>query len=263
MMKLMQSPFPGMDPYLEMHWLDVHGALIAETRRLLNRSLPQGLVARMEERVAIDGDDGRELRVGPDVFVYNPAAGPWDQPSGGAMVIDAPFKLVVDLQPVIQRYIRIINQDGQLITVIEFVSPSNKRGDGLDAFQTKRSELLGAGVHVVEIDLVRAGDWRMLLQPHVCPVEAEATYRVTVRPGGNPSTAYLYPIRLQHTLPEIQIPLRKDDPRLMLPLQPMIETIYADGRYGMTLDYSRPLDPPLSADDRRFVTECVAAKVAR
>lgn len=24
----MKSPLPGMDPYLEMHWLDVHSSLI-------------------------------------------------------------------------------------------------------------------------------------------------------------------------------------------------------------------------------------------
>ena len=30
----MASPFPGMDPYLERHWRDVHLSLIAEARRI-------------------------------------------------------------------------------------------------------------------------------------------------------------------------------------------------------------------------------------
>jgi hypothetical protein len=42
---------------LETHWLDVHTSLIAEARRALNRTLPSELVARAEERVAVESDD--------------------------------------------------------------------------------------------------------------------------------------------------------------------------------------------------------------
>ena len=31
-----------MDPYLERYWPDVHLALVAEARRVLNRALPEG-----------------------------------------------------------------------------------------------------------------------------------------------------------------------------------------------------------------------------
>jgi hypothetical protein len=41
----------------------------------------------------------------------------------------------------------------------------------------------------------------------------------------------------------------------MRSLQPMIEPIYSDRRYGRTLDYTRPLDPPLSAEDRQFAEQ--------
>jgi hypothetical protein len=258
----MHSPFPGMDPYLEPHWLDVHGALIAEARRVLNRLLPAGYVARMEERIAVEADDAPQMRVGPDVSVYKPSTGPWDKPTGGAIVIDAPCRMVVDLQPAIERFIRILRQDGQLITVVEFISPANKRMPGLDAFQSKPQELLEAGVHVVEIDLVRAGNWQALFRPHVCAREAQSLYRVTVRTASTPAEAYLYPIRLQDSLPQIQIPLRASDAKLMLALQPLIETIYIDGRYGMTLDYTQPLDPPLSIEDQNFAAERIASRIA-
>jgi hypothetical protein len=214
-MALTHSPFPGMDPYLETHWLDVDTALIAESRRSLNRSLPDGLVARAEERIAID--------------------------------------------PVKERSVRIENQDGQLITVIEFISPGNKRMPGLKAYHAKRIELLNAGVHVVEIDLVRSGNWQALFKPHSCMTKAIALYRVTVRTAEIPAPAYVYPINLQDALPEIQIPLRAKDPKVTLALQPMIETIYADGRYGRTLDYTRQLDPPLSELDQHFAAERISA----
>jgi hypothetical protein len=248
-----------MDPYLETHWLDVHGALIAETRRRLNQILPEGLVARMEERIAVESDDDREMRVAPDVFVFKPSTGPWDKPAGGAVVIEAPYRIVVDLLPAVERSVRVLSQGGQLITVIEFISPSNKKQPGLDVYQTKRDELLQADVHIVEIDLVRAGNWQVLLRPHTCPAAAISLYRVTIRTAGNPATVYLYPIRLIDPLPDIQIPLRSHDPKLMLALQPMIETIYSDGRYGKTLNYSAELDPPLPVDDQHFAIERLAA----
>ena len=248
-----------MDPYLEMHWRDVHTALIAESRRFLNRSLPDGLVARAEERIVIDSEGDAELRASPDVFIYNPSTGPWDKTAGETVVIDAPYKMVANSEPVIERFVRIENQDGQLITVIEILSPANKRRPGLDQYLTKRNELLEAGVHVVEIDLVRSGDWQLLFQPHVCARKAVSLYRVTIRVATLPPPAYVYPIRLDEPLPEIQIPLRPRDPKVTLALQPMIETIYTDGRYGKTIDYSRPLDPPLTPEDQTYALQRISA----
>ncbi len=37
----MKSPFPGMDPYLEEHWGDVHHNLITFAQGLLNDNLPR------------------------------------------------------------------------------------------------------------------------------------------------------------------------------------------------------------------------------
>jgi hypothetical protein len=36
----MGSPFPGMDPYLEQHWGDVHASLIIDGRDQLQQRLP-------------------------------------------------------------------------------------------------------------------------------------------------------------------------------------------------------------------------------
>jgi hypothetical protein len=253
-----RSPFPGMDPYLEAHWQGVHAALIVETSRVLNRLLPEDLAARLEERIAIDSGFESERLTNPDEFVYEPGSSysPADHP---AVSIDAPYCLVVDSEPVKQRFVRIISQEGQLITVIEFISPSNKINPGLDAYLQKRSELLAAGTHLVEIDLVRQGNWRALMKPHICPATALSTYRATVRIAGSPRRAYVYPIHFQAALPEIQIPLRPTDPKLMLALQPMIEAIYTDGRYNRTLDYTRPLEPPLAIDEQRYADEALKA----
>src|SRR5437764_6886683 len=103
----MKSPFPGMDPYLEHHWLDVHSQLIARSRDALNRVLPEDLVARSEERLAVESElPSDTVRFyGPDVRVFEP--GTSDERDAVA-TITAPFKLVVDLDPITDRFVRII-----------------------------------------------------------------------------------------------------------------------------------------------------------
>ena len=66
----MKSPFPGMDPYLEQHWGDVHQAFITYLRDALQLRLPAGLRARMQERVYIElPEEGRHESY-PDVRVF-------------------------------------------------------------------------------------------------------------------------------------------------------------------------------------------------
>lgn len=49
----MKNPFPGMNPYLEDHWRDVHTRLTIYIADQLQERLPADLVARAEEKVAI------------------------------------------------------------------------------------------------------------------------------------------------------------------------------------------------------------------
>ena len=237
-----------MDPYLEPHWLDVHTALVGEARRALNRLLPLGLVARAEERLAIESDEQVFRRIGPDVRVFSPSTADPSEGAGGT-VIEAPYKLVVELDPIIERYIRIIDEAGKMITVVEFISPTNKRQPGLDDYRQKRSALLSGGVHVVEVDLVRAGNWRALMRPQVCPPETVSPYRVTIRTSGARPGGYLFPISLRGPLPEIPIPLRPSDKPVALALQPLLLSVYEDGRYDQTIDYHLPLEEPFEGDD--------------
>jgi len=169
--------------------------------------------------------------------------------------LTTPFKLVVALDPILERFIRIIDQDGTLITVIEILSPANKQKPGLAEYHEKRIELLIAGVHVVEIDLVRAGDWRALMRPERCPPDAISIYRAVVRTSGPKPAGYLFPITLRQPLPQIPIPLRPTDRPVQLPLQMLFDAAYEDGRYDQTIDYSRPLDPPFELNDATWVEQ--------
>jgi hypothetical protein len=44
----MKSPFPGMDPYLELHWRDVHHSLCTYARDALQPQVRPALLARIE-----------------------------------------------------------------------------------------------------------------------------------------------------------------------------------------------------------------------
>lgn len=240
-----------MDPYLEPHCLDVYTRLVTYSADELNRVLPVSLVARAEERVAIGADLEESREIGPDVRVFSPAS---SDPSveTATIAIDAPFKLVLETDPITERFIRILDSGGELITVIEFISPTNKLG-GLEAYREKRQELLSAGVKVVEIDLTRKGNWRALLRPHVCPPEAVADYRATIRTS--PMIAYLYPMPLRSRLADIQIPLRAKDPRILLPLQKLVDQVYLNGRYASTIRYEQPCEPQLGDGDEAWAKQ--------
>src|SRR5215212_5168647 len=129
----MKSPFPGMDPYLERHWLDVHGSLVFGARDVLNRNLPDDLIARAEERIAVESGGFEPDVFAPDVRVLEAVEKVQDGVhSGTGDVALAPFRLVALIEPITERYIEILEATGErLITVIEFLSPTNKRGKGL------------------------------------------------------------------------------------------------------------------------------------
>ncbi len=257
----MDSPFPGMDPYLERHWLPVQTQRVGTASPALNRRLPSDLVARPEEHLAVEVDEdgpvqSRRRLVVPDARVFESPA----SEASGATAVVAPFKLVLEREPAKERSVVILSDGGErLLTVIEFVSPTDKTGEGADLFVAKRDDLLNGGVNVVEIDLVRRGNWRRLLEPHLCPRDAASTYRATVRIAVEPSAIYVYPMPLRSVLPPVPIPLRESDEPLPLDLRQLVADVYADDRYGYTLDYTGEPSPPLAPDDAAWADALLRA----
>src|SRR5436305_14703680 len=71
----MNSPFPGMDPYLEQFWGDVHLTMIARSRAAIQKQLPSDLIARVDERVFVETTDGQPRDIVPDVRVVERVRG--------------------------------------------------------------------------------------------------------------------------------------------------------------------------------------------
>src|SRR5208283_3932429 len=64
----MKSPFPGMDPYLEQFWPDLHARLILYACDQIEEQLPGNLIARVEERVVLETEEDPHAVI-PDVKI--------------------------------------------------------------------------------------------------------------------------------------------------------------------------------------------------
>ncbi len=49
----MKSPFPGMDPYLEPRWGDIHTRLTVYACDQLRAQMPGGLLVRAQEHLTV------------------------------------------------------------------------------------------------------------------------------------------------------------------------------------------------------------------
>src|SRR3712207_5549758 len=151
----MTSPFPGMDPYLEQPdlWPDFHLTLVIAMRAVMNASLPPGYAASADRYVWIHEPEAaqRARAIRPDVDIVQERD---TGASGGTAVITAPCTVVL---PVVRhegnKYLKIVDSRSKhLVTVIELLSPANKRpGLDRDAYLTKRIDYLAAGVNLVEL----------------------------------------------------------------------------------------------------------------
>jgi hypothetical protein len=255
----MRSPFPGMDPWLELRWRDVHASIIVYIRNALQRQLPEPLVARAEEDVLVDTADQPPKVVRPDVTVATEQS---ESEVGGVAVL-APPKTVARpflarvTEPEKNRRVEIIDLSSgeRVVTAIEVLSPANKLpGKAREAYRAKQREFLAGGVNFVEVDLVRQGQWVFSADEVTVPLPLRTPYMVCVFRATQPDVRAFYSLPLREALPSIAIPLRPGDRDVALDLQAIINQAYEDGRYDRT-DYRRPLTPPLTLDESAWAAE--------
>lgn len=260
----MKSPFPGMDPYLESRWRDVHSSLVIYARDAINRQLPSGLLARSEERTIVADEDDDLREIAPDVFVYepNPTDIPWSSALEGGVAVAEAVKVTIPQAEIHQRYLEIrdARSGGKVVTVIEFVSPTNKRqGEGLSKYLQKQKECRSAGVNLVEIDLTRGGDRSLVMRIYALKPHNRTTYQAWVHRALYLTASWAYRLPLTQRLAAIPIPLRPTDKDVLLELQPLIDQVYENGRYAEDIDYSEELRPPLEASDAEWAANILAA----
>lgn len=248
----MPNPFPGMDPYLEGDlWTSVHTDLTAEIARQLAPKVRPKYVTRSARRIVLTTPDPTELppeRL-PDVSVLESGTAP---PAGRESVRAAP--LVLDaLTPVSipQTTVEIRDAAGnRLVTAIEVLSPTNKRGGGRREYLRKRRDLLAGPAHLIEVDLIRVG--------RRFPVARElpaAPYFVFLSRALRRSQVEVWPIRFDESLPTVPVPLLPGDADVPLDLQAALATVSTIFGYDETIDYRRPPRGPLSPEEAVGIEE--------
>jgi len=253
------NPFPGMNPYLERRWGDVHTRLISYAADALQAALPPDLRARLEERVFIESSDGPEKSFYPDVAVSVKHMVFKEEPAGGVAVAEPIVFFAPDVE-ITEPYLDIVDADsgGRVVTTIEVLSRSNKRpGPGRVLYKEKQKACLAGGVNLVEIDLLRAGEATTLVRSEMLRRGRHEPYHVSVWRATRPIQYECYPMALRERLPIIRIPLRTDDADVTLDLQKLVNLAYERGRHD-DLNYREPLDPPLTGDDSEWAGRVVA-----
>ena len=179
--------------------------------------------------------------------------------SGGGVAIaeevelDEPIAIAVETiehDPFVEPLVEIRRRQGpeaRLVASIEVLSPANKilGNPGRDSYRAKQREVLAGQTHLIEIDLLRGGEHATAVPRDLAVAKAGAfDYHVCVRRSDRPNIYSVYPIKLEHRLPGIAIPLLPGDPDVRLPLQPIFDRAYDAGPYRRAIDYGESHDHP-------------------
>jgi hypothetical protein len=236
-----------MNPFLETPelWSEFHSRMIVAIADALDEHLSREYRVAVEKRVYLDQGDEAVLIGIPDVSLIAP---PSPTPTQTA-ILNTPITVEVPLEEEIQeRYLEIREAaTGRVVTVIELLSPKNKRsGVGRNAYMQKRQQIMSSQTHLIEIDLLRAGE------PIPIRGAVVSHYRILVSPSYSRPKAQLYAFNLRQPIPTIAVPLDRAA-TIPLDLQPLLHQVYDRARFELAIDYRRSLSPQLSNDDAAWL----------
>ncbi len=261
------NPFPGMNPYLESRrlWPDVHNSLIAVMKSFLRRTLPFRYTVIMDERVGIGNDPSRDppaRYAEPDLSIRG---GRIQERVSTAYRTDGRVTATLPWPDETPRewFITIgerSREDHDPVTIVELLSPSNKRpgGHGRSQYLEKRERIIGSGTHLVEVDLTRVGRPMPVLG-----YDGDAPYRHLISRWQVRPDVDLYPFRLQTPIPDVPVPLLDGDEDAVVPLGALLDGMYEQDYYVNYVDYKSDPEGPLSDDDREWIDGLLREKGLR
>lgn len=258
----MPSIFPGMDPFLEGDdWEDFHTRFVTGLADALMPTVRPDYSVRTERRVYVEHPhDEAPVLIRPDVAILrNPESSHEHSMMDSAVATLEPVQRTLPGAVTVEEKYLIIRRldSNEVVTVIEVLSPSNKRkgAEGREAYLDKREELLQSRTNLVEIDLLRGG----LRLPTVEPLPPGDCYAFICRTRPR-RKADVYAWPLAHRLPVIPIPLAPGDREVTLDLQAVFDGVYDRAGYDYSLDYRRTLQPALSDDQAKWVASMMVSE---
>jgi len=255
-----------MDVFLEGQvWPDFHHAIIEAMREWMIPRVRPRYVVRVEERVYVEHalePGGRVIR--PDVSLVEPEGAAVTRIAGrapGAALADRPITLTLPMpEEVHETFLTIRERERMtLVAVIELLSPANKRAgsDGQREYQWKRESVLRSAAHLLELDLLRAGERLRTLEPL-----PDADYYAFLSRADRRPLVDVYRWMLRDPLPVVPVPLSGGEPDVPLDLQQIFDAVYSRAGYDYSLDYAQPVEPRLSEEDARWVAAALAGRAA-
>lgn len=232
---------------------DFHQDWTIELRRALNAGLlPPGFVALTDQRIS--GPI-------PDVLTLNRNPKPTGRPeaAGGVAVALGPPKARFVIEHEEDTYVRRANRikiqhrHGQVVAVIEILSPGNKNNqNALRAFVRKTADLIWQGIHVLVVDLFPPSDrdpqgihkviWDELGEmPFELPPDKPLT--VAAYQATPAKIAYVEPVAVGDNLPSLPIFLTEEADYIPAPL----EATYRASWAVFPADFKELLEPVMGS----------------
>jgi hypothetical protein len=246
-----------MDPYLEGSlWMSFHTQLAAEIARQLAPLIRPRYLALTAERFVLEWPDAVGITVAglyPDVAVTQRRPDPL--PGALAALSTATLRIPTVMATAVPHVTVEIRDAAQrqLVTAIEVLSPTNKRGEGRSEYLATRQRILASTAHLLEIDLLRSGQ-RVPMEQPLPP----GPYFVFLSRAADRPWSEVWPIALPDPLPTVPVPLLGNDAEAPLDLQKAFATVYDAVGYDLAIDYASPPEISVIGADGGWVAEMAA-----
>ena len=167
---------------------------------------------------------------------------PEDQPNG-------PISVLVPVpQKIYETYLEIVDANGDIVTVIEALSPKKKRpGRGRTLYERQRETIFGSPSHFVEIDLLRG--WE---PPSIYGPDESGDYRMLISRSEQRPRAQLYTWNVMEAIPALPLPLSGHD-ELLIDLKAVVDQ--ACDRTDLLVNYQQNPLPPLRHHESIWLEE--------
>ncbi len=206
-----QGPFPGrIDPWAEdAHYFQrIHGGMIHELQLQLRKELrPRGYRVGKEATIQVLGGRRPDLIVADTAVERQAPARTAYRDLAAALAVEPGAVVMVEEDVELDALHIVASDTGQLVTVVEIISPGNKTHlDRMERYIEQRSQLfVGQGVNVVEIDATRS--FKRLID-HPLLIEHSAYHTAIHLPG---EATWAITSTVEEPLKPFALPLRDND----------------------------------------------------
>jgi len=117
-------------------------------------------------------------------------------------------------------------------------------------YEDKRLDVLATRTHLVEIDLMRAGEPMPIMGNG-----SASDYRILVSRGDCRPDATLYAFGVRQSIPLFPLPLKPADQEPVVDLGRLLHDLYDQASYDLRLDYTGEPDPPFPAAEATWADQ--------